>query len=89
MLCLENNMGTKTREMVGRLVSLQNVGKASCSPLGATNRDANPTIRDTKANSPCNLPLQTQQSRSSYQTVQCTAAVVSSFHPSPLSAPNR
>ena len=40
------NIGTKTREIVDRLVPLQYIGKASCSPLGATNRDGNPTNRE-------------------------------------------
>ena len=39
-------MGTKTREMVDRLVPLRHMGEASCSPLGATNRDGNPTNRE-------------------------------------------
>ena len=46
MLRPNKNMGTKTREMVDRLVPLQHMGKASCSPLGATNRDGNPTNRE-------------------------------------------
>ena len=41
------------------------------------------------ANSPCNLPLQTQKSRPLHQTVQRTAAVVSSFCPLPPSTANR
>ena len=41
------------------------------------------------ANSPCNLPLQTQNSRPPHQTVQCTAAVVSSFRLLPPSTPSR
>ena len=43
----------------------------------------------TTANSTCNLPLQTQQSRPPHQTVQRTAVVVSSFHPLSLSTPTR
>ena len=42
-LCPNKNMGTKTREMVDRLVAFQHMGKAGFSPLGATNRDGNPT----------------------------------------------
>ena len=45
-LCPEKNMGTKTQEGEDRLVSLQHMGKASCSPLGATNIDENPTNRE-------------------------------------------
>ena len=45
-LCPEKNMEPKTRQMVDRLVPLQHTGKASCSPLGATNRDGNPTNRE-------------------------------------------
>ena len=41
--CPEKSAGPKTREMVDRLVPLQHTGKASCSPLGAKNRDGNPT----------------------------------------------
>ena len=39
-------MWTKTQEIVDRLVSFQHIGKASYSPLGATNRDENPTNRE-------------------------------------------
>ena len=47
-LCSEKNMGAKTREMVDKLVPLQHtmMSKASCSPLGATNRDRNPRNRE-------------------------------------------
>ena len=45
MLCPEKNMREKTREMVGRLVHLQHMGKTSYSPLGASNRDGNLTNR--------------------------------------------
>ena len=45
-LCPEKIMGPKTRKMVDRLVPLHHTGKASCSPLGATNRDGNPTNRE-------------------------------------------
>ena len=41
------------------------------------------------ANSPCNLPLQTQKYCHPHQTVRRTAAVVSSFRPLPPSTPNR
>ena len=37
-LCPKKNMGTKTREMVDRLVPFQHMGKAGFSPLGATNK---------------------------------------------------
>ena len=43
-LCLEQNMGTKTLEMVDRPVPFQHMGKASCSPLGATDRDGSPCV---------------------------------------------
>ena len=39
-------MGLETPEMASRLVPLQHTGKASYSPLGATNRDGNPTNRE-------------------------------------------
>ena len=86
-LCAGKNMGPKTREMVDRLVPLQHTGKAGCSPLGATNRDGNPTNRPTliitSPSKPNNLAPPPRQ------TVQRTAAVVSSFRPHLLSAPNR
>ena len=46
MLCPKKNMGMKTREMVDRFVPFQHIGKAGFSPLGATNRDGNPTNRE-------------------------------------------
>ena len=45
-LCSTKIMGTKTREMVDRLVPFQHMGKAGFSPLCATNRDGNPTNRE-------------------------------------------
>ena len=42
-LCPNKNIGTKTQEMVDRLVPFQHIGKAGFSPLCATNRDENPT----------------------------------------------
>ena len=88
-LCPEKNMRPKTRKMVDRLVPLQHTGKASCSPLGASNRDGNPTNRENNDHLSFSPPLQTQQPRLPHQTAQRTAAVVSSFRPLPLSIPNR
>ena len=92
MLCPKKNTGTKTREMVDRLVPFQHMGKAGISRRLAQQIEMG--IRQTgstMANSPCNLPLQTPKSRPPHQTVQRTAAaaVVSSFRPLPPSTPNR
>ena len=58
--CPEKNTGTKTREMVDRLVPLQHMGRADFSPLGATNRDGNPTNRERNpSDSPFNLSFLT------------------------------
>ena len=44
--CEENIIGTNTREVIDRLVSLPCMGNASRSPPGATVRDDNPTNRE-------------------------------------------
>ena len=76
-LCPERNMVTNTREMVDRLVPLQDMDKASRSPLGATNREGSPTIRErTTVDFPCNLPTPPPSNRVTYNT----AAVVSWCH---------
>ena len=45
-LCHEDVMGMTTRDVVDRLVSLQHMGKASRSPLGATSQEKNPLSRE-------------------------------------------
>ena len=88
-LCPKKNMGTKMREMVDRLVTLQHMGKTRCSPVGATHRDGNPTNRQHDGQlfllpSPPNPTISPP-----YQTVERTAAMVSSFRPLHFSTPNR
>ena len=51
----DKNMGTKTLEMVDRLVPLQHMGKTSLSLLSATNREGGPTNREHHAR--LSLPL--------------------------------
>ena len=75
-LCPENNTGRKTREMVDRLVPLQHMGKASARRLAQQIETGIRQTGSTMADSLCNLPIQTQQSRLYHQTVQRTAAGV-------------
>ena len=56
-------MGTKTREMVDRLAPVQQMGRTSCSPLAQQIDTGIRQTGSTTAYSPCNTPLQTQQSR--------------------------
>ena len=53
----DKNMGTKTLEMVDRLVPLQHMGKTSLSPLSATNREGGPTNREHHARLSLSLSL--------------------------------
>ena len=50
-------MGTKTLEMVDRLVPLQHMGKTSRSPLSATNKEGGPTNREHHARLSLSLSL--------------------------------
>ena len=86
----KKNMGTKTREMVDRLAPFQHIRvKLVSRRLAQQIETGIRQTRSTMVNSPCNIPLQTQKSRPPHQTVQRTAAVVSSFRPLPPSTPNR
>ena len=85
----KKNMGTKTREIVDRLVPFQLMGKAGFSSLGAINRDGNPTNSEHHGQLSLESLPPNPKSRPPHQTVQRTAAVVSSFRPLPPSTPNR
>ena len=74
--CPEKISGRNAGNGVQAYSSPTHMGKASCSPLGATNRDGNPRqTGSTTADSHCDLPIHTQQSRPPsppHQTVQHT-----------------
>ena len=84
--CPEKNRGTKTRKMVERLVPLQHTStKTSCSLLLVQQIETGTRqTGSTTGNSPCNLPLQTQQPHPPHHTVQSTAAQQWCRHSAPF-----
>ena len=86
VLCPEKNMGTRKRAKWRTGLSLSNTWiKLVARRLAQQVKTRIRQTGSTAVYSPCNLPLQTQQSRPPRQTVQRTAAVVSPFRPIPLS----
>ena len=77
-LCPKKNMGTKTREMVDRLVPSQHMVKLVSRRLAQRIETGIRQTGSTMANSPCNPPLQTQKSRPppSNRTTYCSIGVV-------------
>ena len=89
--CPEKNMGTKRREMVDVLFTLQDMSSlliVACRLAQQIEMGIRQT-GSTTANFFCNLPLPNEQSRLPHHSVQRTVVVVSLFRRLPLSTPNR